>query len=266
MRTFLLLAVMSAFAVSGNAQNFKFQLPERQTPVVSKERLNNANTLNDISPMLWSSMYMSYDERYLLEHRRPEVFPQPKDFLYPQENYSQIITVQSVQISVTSNGETMVAKSTDEKLSAEQKKLLTNADMGSNIRINFKYKYKDQSPDKLGSRSQLVEVHADITVVPETEAEFPGGYKQLSNYLAENVIGKTSDPKAAEQLGLATIVFTVSENGDVVSPTIARSTQNGHLDQLLLDALYKMPRWKPAVDSKGAKVKQEFVIPFNVGC
>jgi hypothetical protein len=39
------------------------------------------------------------------------------------------------------------------------------------------------------------------------------------------------------------------------------------MDKLFVDAIHKMPNWKPAETKAGIKVKQEFLFNFgNTGC
>lgn len=251
---------------TGFAQNSKYELPARQTPSVKKEKLTEAKLVTDLSPRLWSSMVLSSNERYYLDHRRAEEFPQPANYVYPQERYKQTIDYVSVDISVISNGKILRAKSTSDKLTTEQKNILNAADPGTNIRASIKFKYKDQTPDNFGPRNNIVEGVSTVTVVPETEAEFPGGFKQLSAYFIGNVINKVSDKNVSEKVQRATVKFTVNEEGQITDAKVEQTSTDTKIDKLLLDATNKMPRWKPAENSKGIKVKQQISIPFGVGC
>jgi len=62
------------------------------------------------------------------------------------------------------------------------------------------------------------------------------------------------------------VKFTVNEEGKIVDALIFRSSEDPKADQLLLDAINKMPEWKPARNSTGMKIKQEFTIPMSNGC
>ena len=58
-------------------------------------------------------------------------------------------------------------------------------------------------------------------------------------------------------------MFTVNEEGDVVDAKISKTSGDLLTDKLIVEGISKMPKWKPAKNSKGEKVKQDFI--FNVG-
>lgn len=264
---FTLLLVL--FSISGFSQNPAFELPARQNPTVKKENLHRVQYINDLSPLLWSSMQLQLSADFWLYKRRVNRFtqPQPENYLYPQDDYKQILEVVFTEISVTTSaGKIVAAQSTSDKLTAQQKNILNTADPGTDIRVTLRYKYKDQSADSWGSRSNTVEGSTQLTIVPDTEAEYPGGWKQLSEYFAGHVIAKMTEPGAVDKVQMAIVKFTISEDGHITNAAIARSSSDTRIDQLLLEALNKMPKWKPAENSKGVRVKQQISIPFGVGC
>ena len=105
-----------------------------------------------------------------------------------------------------------------------------------------------------------------VTIVPETEAEYPGGFEHLSSYVTESVINKISDKSTSENIQWAIVSFTVNEEGQVFDAKMSRSSSDIKIDKLLLDAINKMPKWKPAKNYLGLTVKQTFSIPFGGGC
>jgi TonB family protein len=263
--TCTLLFLLAVF--TGFAQKAKYTLPERQTPSATKEMLNQAQYINDISPMLWSSFSLGTSGRYYLDMRRPNMGPQAENYLYPQDNYKQIVNVFFVEITGTLSGKSVTAKSKSDKLTPEQKNILANADLGTDIAISLNYKYKNQQDDQFGPRDNVVEATTVITVVPASEAQFPGGYRQLSEYFAGNVISKVAEKDIEPKVKRAAVKFTVNEEGEVVDAQISRTSSDAQIDRLLLEAINKMPKWKPAVDANGVKVKQVVSIPFGVtGC
>jgi TonB family protein len=62
------------------------------------------------------------------------------------------------------------------------------------------------------------------------------------------------------------VKFTVNEEGGIMNPKMLRTSRDSKADKLVLEAISKMPKWKPAQNSKGVKVKQEFTVPFGGGC
>ena len=265
MKTCIITLVSFLLAASGFSQDFKFEYAGRLTPAVKKERLHEVQYVNDISPELWSGLFFQSVEGQLLQLRRIMVFPQPADYVYPQENYQQILDVVGVEISATSNGKTLSAQNTSDKLTSEQKNILTTADLGTDIRIKIQFNYKNQSDDSFGSRSGIKEGVSTVTVVPDTEAEYPGGHKEITEYFTKNVIDKIAAPSTSQKIQNAIVRFTINEEGKIVDAKISRTSTDPYIDKLLLDATAKMPKWKPAENSKGIKVKQEFVIPFGGG-
>ncbi len=257
-----------AFAFITHAQNDPLNLAQNLNPRVKKEAINKAVSINDLSPLIWSRLSLSSNDRYGLTQRRINNFaqPQPADYLYPQEDYSLIVQVVFTEISLKVNGVTKTAQSTSDKLTARQKEILNAGDMGSDISIKLRYKYIDQTKDNFGSRNTIAEGSTGLTLVPETEAEYPGGLKQLSAYFTNQVTGKIADKKLSEKLLNAIIRFTVDQDGRVLNPELVRTSTDTRIDRLLLEAMQKMPLWKPSVNGQGTKIKQEFTIPFSSGC
>ena len=80
-------------------------------------------------------------------------------------------------------------------------------------------------------------------------------------------MNKISETYPSKQIPWAMAKFTVNEEGEIVDAKISTPSKDPKIDQLLLDALSKMPKWIPAEDSKGLKVKQEFTFrTINNGC
>lgn len=181
---------------------------------------------------------------------------------YPTLYYSSIIDYLSVEISVTASGEILTAKHRSDTLSIEQKNILMLADMSSDVNIKIKFQYKDPSDSIRGGGNRFKEMKHSILIVPETEAEYPGGYEQITNYLKEHVSDKIIPASPPEKLGIVTVSFTINENGDVTDSKIEKSSGDVKVDKLLLDAINKMPKWKAAENEKGMKIKQTFKISF----
>jgi len=90
----------------------------------------------------------------------------------------------------------------------------------------------------------------------------------MRNYLKENAISKITEA-ASKKIKPAIVRFIINEDGAIAKAQISTTTGDDDTDKLLLEAINKMPNWKPAEDSKGKKVKQEFVLsvgPQRGGC
>lgn len=217
--------VSESDAGSGISRDIMFEVRGKYSRSVTKEKLDEANLLRDVIdgyPVNWISDYVS------------------------------------VEISSTCDGKAMQAVSMNETLNAEQKNILKKADQGAEISLKVKYKYKNSVTED----SYNHEMKISMMIIPETEAEFIGGYQLMAKYLTDNVINKISEtiPKQFQQ---GAVTFTINEKGEIIKTRISITSGDPRTDKLLVDAINKMPKWKPAQNSKGIKVKQEFV--FNVG-
>ncbi len=268
MKNFILTQFLVLLFAITFSQNGKFEIPKRTNPTILKEMLSRAGNINDLSPLLWSSMQLQLSQDFWLGKRRPYNFSQPQteNFLYPQDDYKQILEVVFTEISVAVNGKTTVAQSTSDKLTVHQKNILNNADLGSDISVTIKYKYKNQTNDVWGSRNKIISGSTVVTIVPTIQAEFPDGWKKLSAYFSGNVFSKVSAKNISDKVPLATIKFTVNEEGKILNTQLVRTSTDKTIDKLLVEAVNKMPNWKPAVNSNGERVKQEISIPFGGGC
>jgi len=189
---------------------------------------------------------------------------------YPTSWVSDYI---SLELKATCKGKTRKGTSTSAKLTAEQKQLLSNADLNSDIVVTVKYKNKNPATDKIDIRT----MNYSVKVVPQVEATFlgtegesketnVGSQVKLRNYIKINAIDKISFiDKVAINSG--TIKFTINDQGFVSKASIGKTTKNANVDMQLIDAIKNMPRWKPAEDAQGSKVSQDFILTVgNGGC
>jgi TonB family protein len=168
-----------------------------------------------------------------------------------------ITSYTSVEISATCQGKAMKAMSPNENLSPEQKNILNTIDLASDIVINVKYNYKYPLTNTIENNT----MHVVMTVVPETEAEYVGGYQQMITYLKEKC--STIIPKKTPNKIHLAIRFTINEGGEITNAKITDTSGDAKTDKLLLEVISNMPKWRPAENIKGIKVKQEF--KFSVG-
>ena len=221
-------------------EDLSYQLHGWDTRLVKSEKLNEAKFIQEVIP--------GYPVNWITEHV-------------------------SVQIQATCNGKIRTAVSASDTLSAEQKNLLKSLDLGTDIVVDVQYKYNNRAMRDIENNS----IHTSVTIVPEIEAEYVGGNKQIMQYLKEKGINKAFE-KIMEQhrAGINNVFepmplqprqiltrFTVNEDGSITNSRIVKTSQNAELDKLVLDAINKMPKWKPAENSKGIKVKEEFEFSIN---
>lgn len=174
---------------------------------------------------------------------------------YPK---SWISSYESVEIKTTCNKKVKSAFSKDDVLSLEQKENLKNVDLASEVAITIVYNYVDP----LTKKSTKNKINVVYNVVPEVEAEFPGGMLQMTKYLKENCVNKIP-VLVQKNISRSGVRFTVNENGEVDDVKIFKSSGDVKVDALLLETVNRMPKWNSAKDGNGKNVKQEFV--FNIG-
>ena len=210
-------------------QELYFEVRGNYSHPVKKEKLNEAKLINDIIPG------------------------------YPENWINQYI---SVEILAMRNGNSMKTKGLNNVLSPEQKNILQSTELGAKIEIIVNYKSKNPVTEKIENYM----LNFSLIVIPETEAEYVGGYQQLAKYIKENVINKISKTTPTQfQSGI--VIFTINEKGEIVDAKISKSSGDSMTDKFLIESVNKMPKWKPAENSNGIKVKQEFQFSFgNKGC
>jgi TonB family protein len=263
MKNVIITLLFSLFVITGFSQSARFEYTGRYTPALKKAKLNEAGSIYDIMPEFSRYFVLPFDEHDHFNKQIVTVYP--SSGFYPAENYSYLFNYSSVEISATCDGKVLTAQSKDDVLTAEQKNILNLAQLGTDISIKIKFTYKNEANAKPGSAGKINEGVYAVTVVPETEAEFPGGFKQFAAYYTENVFSKIQEKKATEKIQQAVLKFTVDEEGQIVDARLASTSTDPKIDELLLDATNRMPKWMPAQNSRGIKVKQEFSIPFGGG-
>ena len=195
---------------------------------ITKEELNEANSLTDLNRHYKSSWIREYN---------------------------------SVEVLTSYKGKIIKSTGKNDALSQEQKNLMNMADAGADISVKVKY-----IPENTLTHNDPKEISFTLTVDPENEAEYPGGQQQLIKYLKEKAIDKIPGG-SFKNYDLTAVKFTISENGEIMNAHVFdpgyQTSKNEKINELLLEAICNMPPWKPAEYSNGIKVKQEFV--FTVG-
>lgn len=228
MKTTITAFLLFFFFGIGISQNLFFEIRGKHTRGVSLEKLNTAKTMMDIRTGYPSSMIDSYT---------------------------------STEITVTTNGKVMKATGVNETLSMEQQNLLQTADVGSDIAVEIGYVH--QNPVTLFPDIRHMEFV--MAVVPEVEAAYPGGYPELMMYLEKNAIDKITESFPKETRGVV-IKFIVTETGKITNAQISESSTDPQIDKLLLETITNMPDWKPAENTEGVKIPQEFEFAVGNGC
>ena len=202
------------------APEMNFEVRGSYNRFVKKEILNKAESLQDILPG------------------------------YP-DNW--ITTYVSSEIASHADGKIVYAKSNNHILSKEQKNLIKSCEVASQLTLTVKYKYFERV-------SQVTEnnnIKVDLTVIPDIEAEYAAGYKELINYFKTGSVAKI-DPATISQIKRIQIKFTVNESGEITQVKLIKGCGIADTDKLFVDLVSKMPQWRPAQNANGIKVKQQF--------
>lgn len=180
-----------------------------------------------------------------------------KDFIkdYPSNWIEDYV---SVELTAVENGNSTAVKGVNANLNAEQKKLLSAMRLNAKLEVNIKYHRKNS----VTGLTDLHTSHLVMTVIPETEAKFPGGETYLNNYINKNIVDRI-DGDLMEVIRNCKVLFMVDEKGNVADAKMTSSTGDNKTDQLIMEALYEMPVWSPALDENKTKVRQQF--EFSIG-
>lgn len=170
----------------------------------------------------------------------------------------------SAEIKSNHQGKFQKATSANDRLTAEQTNMIRGLGIEDEIFINVDYKSMNAVTEKTEIRS----MNYSMTVVPETEAEFIGGFGSMKKYFRENVI----NPIAAanpENIRQSKVRFTVNPDGSIGNTRVIRTSGDPETDTLIMNRINRMPKWKPAQNLQGVKIKQDFefiLYTGNEGC
>ncbi|MEI6749588.1 MAG: energy transducer TonB [Bacteroidales bacterium] len=265
MKTHIITMLLALLTFTGFSQNSGYKYTGRFTPVIKKDKLNYARSVDEIMPEFNRYFALPAKDRTMMNYlvNTPDSLQVYSAF--PEENFTKFIDYVSVNISATCYGKAFTSESTGEMLTPEQKNIINTTDLGTDLHIKIKFSYKNganNSPDNAG---KIIEGEYTVTVVPDTEAEYPGGSKQITAYLTDNIINEIHRKGTYDKIMQAVVNFTVNEDGDVVDTKISTTSTDPKIDKIILDAMNRMPGWRPAENPKGIRVKQVFSIPFGGG-
>jgi TonB family protein len=254
---------------------------ENKVSNIVKEKLPSVVSIHDLDPVFCRHLAVSYKELYVLDHmlnRRKNLMvsltgqptihnPALDANSFLQEDFDRIIAYQSVTLSALQNGKMVKATSNSPKLTRQQMELLKHTDVGTEIQVSIRFKYQNEAVKVFGDGSSVKEGDFRVKVVPHTESAFPGGKDGLTTFFTKQVSARITPSVLTKTTDRAIVSFVVSEEGTVTNPAIITSSKTPKIDQIILDAIRKMPSWKPAVDAKGNRVPQTFRITFGYdGC
>lgn len=234
------------------------------------EKALKAKNISDLMPDFCQRAILSNKDRLYFDEQVKILNSKDGDIIYPQDSYFtqvdflRLLQVETFEMTVVRNGKNETAQVSGNVLSAEQRQLISTADPGTDVSFDIKFKFKhpvDGGPEML----LLKDAKYTVTLLPEKEAEYVGGYKKLTDYLIVHIITKFPDAASIKMIQQAAVKFVINEKGEVTAVKMANSSGNILIDQYIINAFLNMPKWKAAEDTHGVNIKQSMLIPFGGG-
>lgn len=113
-----------------------------------------------------------------------------------------------------------------------------------------------QNTDSLGTPADSTE-----WVTPDKQADFPGGWQKMFEYLARN-LNYPPQAREAGAEGIAYVQFIVETDGSLSDVIIVQGSGHSSLDEAAVDVMKGMPKWKPAMKDD-VPVRSKFVMPVH---
>lgn len=177
---------------------------------------------------------------------------------FPSNWIGEYVLVETYR--VTKNSEIKILGK-DVTLNKKQRGLFKKANTGDDILVRVIYKSKNSLNDTSTNETNIL-----LTVVPEVSASFISDKNTLKEYLTKNS-SKEIVEWQFKPMQNATASFIVNEEGKVAEVNITKSTGVTSVDASIMELLYEMPRWLPAKNTEGEKVKQQFELVIgDDGC
>lgn len=182
--------------------------------------------------------------------------------LVPKGATDGIVSFRDVKIGIVSPKNEVFAKGNSGQLNTAQLKVLQSADYSADYYIEAFSKEKNEDTGKIEEQCFVYYV----SIIPEKEASYTGGKQALIKFLKNECKNKVGIIKK-DGLKPGRVRFTVTATGMVNNIEITSTCGYEEVDRELLTAVSKLKNWKPAQNSNGENIDQEFVFFFGLqGC
>lgn len=162
----------------------------------------------------------------------------------------------STEIIYTFNEEVKKAKGTNQELTAEQKELLENAEVGSTIELLVDYLPKNSLRNNTPKK-----MNVEVKVIPEIIPSFKGGEESFGRYMESSFLSKL-DTSEVNKLQFSVVQLVITDEGKSDDVYLEEGTGNMELDAKLTQVLCSMPEWNPATKSNGETV--DYALKFYI--
>ena len=204
-----------------------------------------------LSLTIYAFEYKSYQENESFVMERQVVRPLDDIVLTIQEDTPPL---PPEKVPTTESTEFLIV---DDDIIIKNEYKITNLIVDGNIGATIK---------KIEIKDDDEKVHDDENTpfkIVEEEAEFPGGYGKLIEYLAKSI----QYPQQALETGTkggVMLTFVVEKDGSITDIKVIRDIGSG-CGQEAIRVVKEMPKWQPA-KQRGKAVRQQFVLPvtFNL--
>ena len=201
-----------------------------------------------LSLIIYAFEYKSYQENESFVMERQAVTPLDDIVLTIQEDTPPL---PPEKVPTTESTEFLIV---DDDIIIKNEYKITNLIVDGNIGATIK---------KIEIKDDDEKVHDDENTpfkIVEEEAEFPGGYGKLIEYLAKSI----QYPQQALETGTkggVMLTFVVEKDGSITDIKVIRDIGSG-CGQEAIRVVKEMPKWKPA-KQRGKVVRQQFVLPVS---
>jgi TonB family protein len=151
-----------------------------------------------------------------------------------------------------------------EEFTKEQLALVANADYSDHLRFSARF---NSTRIETGEVKKNVLVSQSVSLVPDVQAAYKGGFDALVDYLKEASKDMVKHVKR-DKVGRCRVFFTVTNKGSITDVKLVETSNYADVDKAMIKLIKDIPqKWTPAQNGKGKKVGQEFVFTFGVaGC
>ena len=149
------------------------------------------------------------------------------------------------------------------------KAIITTIILCTTIIVGFSQVTPYQVPliDKDATSSGRTITKQDVTKMPNrilviNEAEYPGGVTALESFLRKNL----KYPNRVPYQGKMVVRFKVTKKGNVKDITVTESPYGAYVNNKLIQAIERMPKWIPATYTSGVNKTSYMEIPIYISC
>lgn len=237
--------------------------PKKSHPTKTNTCKMEASTFTQFGKVALEEFYIAVDQRFVTKVKKSDVLKAKSimDFL-PNDRVRGQHNIKNVHIKDLSNEQIFAISETD-IISEEQRSMLINCFSSADFLIRSSCDVKNTFNDEVYKDTLIYY----LTMIPEVEAQYPGGIDNLNHYLKESLSQdiKWMDPK---EVGPSRMRFNISKYGVLQNVRVENGCGIASIDSSLVEIIKNLPHnWTPAKDMAGNPVSQDFVFFYGQrGC